>query len=73
MDLGESDEGIFYDSVLKGNAHKEIVRLMLEKSGYSVHPYGYESTLSSVKSKLTKNTRNSDGSKNSVFARLAHI
>ena len=59
MDLSGSDEDIFYDSVLKGNAHKEIVRLMLEKSGYSVHPYGYESTLSSVKSKLTKNARNS--------------
>jgi hypothetical protein len=59
MDLSGSGEGIFYDSVLKGNAYKEIVRVMLEKSGYSVHPYGYESTLSSIKSKLTKNTRNS--------------
>ena len=34
MDLSGSGEGIFYDSVLKGNAYKEIVRVMLEKSGY---------------------------------------
>ncbi len=32
---------------------------MLEKSGYTVYPYGYESAFSHVKSKLTKNTRNS--------------
>lgn len=57
--MSGSGEGIFYDSVLKGNAYKEIVKVMLDKSGYSVHPYGYESTLSSVKSKLTKDTRNS--------------
>ena len=59
MGLSGSAEDIFYDRVLKGNAHKEIVKVMLEKSGYLVHPYGYESNLSSVKSKLTKYTRNS--------------
>lgn len=52
------DEEQFYDRMLKGNELKEIVRLMLEKSGYVVHPYGYESTLSSIKSKL-KNAKNS--------------
>ena len=49
----------FYDDVLKGNAYKDIVRVMLQKSGYVVYPYGYESTFSDVKSKLTKDTRNS--------------
>jgi hypothetical protein len=45
--------------MLKGNAYKDIVKTMLLKSGYSVYPYGYESTFSDVKSKLTKTTRNS--------------
>ena len=59
MDLSGSREDIFYDSMLKGNAYKEIIKVVLQKSGYSVYPYGYESTLSDVKSKLTKETRNS--------------
>jgi hypothetical protein len=59
MDLSGSGEDIFYDSMLKGNAYKEIIKVMLQKSGYSVYPYGYESTFSDVKSKLTKETRNS--------------
>lgn len=42
----------FYDDVLKGNQVKELVKVLLEKSGYSVYPYGYESTLSDVKKKL---------------------
>ena len=49
----------YYDNMLKGSLYKDIVRFMLEKSGYSVYPYGYESTLSELKSKLTKETRNS--------------
>jgi len=36
-----------------------MVKLLLEKSGYTVYPYGYESTFSHVKSKLTKKTKNS--------------
>lgn len=54
-----SDESSFYDDMLKGNIYKDIVKVMLQKSGYVVYPYGYESTLADVKSKLTKNTKNS--------------
>jgi hypothetical protein len=57
MNLSGSGEDIFYDSMLKGNAYKEIIKMMLLKSGYSVYQYGYESTFSDVKSKLTKETR----------------
>jgi hypothetical protein len=57
MDLSGSGEDIFYDSMLEGNAYKEIIKMMLLKSGYSVYQYGYESTFSDVKSKLTKETR----------------
>jgi Holliday junction resolvase len=45
--------------MLKGSLYKDIVRFILEKSGYSVYPYGYDSTLSELKSKLTEETRNS--------------
>jgi hypothetical protein len=55
---GSGDEK-FLDSVLKGNVHKDIVRVMLQKSGYTIYNYGYESPFADVKSKLTKNTRNS--------------
>jgi len=34
----------FYDDMFKGGAAKELVKTLLEKSGYSVFPYGYEST-----------------------------
>lgn len=57
--MSKSGEDKFYDDMLKGNTYKEIVKVMLQKSGYTVYPYGYESTISDVKSKLTKNTRNS--------------
>ena len=57
--LSGSSEDTFYDDMLKGNIYKDIVKAMLQKSGYVVYPYGYESTFSDVKSKLTKNTRNS--------------
>ena len=50
----------FYDDMLKGNQVKELVKVLLEKSGYSVLPYGYESTLSDMKKKLSgKDVRNS--------------
>jgi hypothetical protein len=57
--MSGSDESTFYDDMLKGNAYKDIVKVMLQKSGYTVYPYGHESTFSDVKSRLTKDTRNS--------------
>ena len=45
--------------MLKGNSYKDLIKLMLQKSGYAVYPYGYESNFSDVKSKLTKESRNS--------------
>lgn len=42
----------FYEDMLKGNQIKELVKVLLEKSGYEVFPYGYESTLSDIKKKL---------------------
>jgi len=57
--LNRSGKDTFYDDVLKGNVYKDMIKVMLQKSGYTVYPYGYESTLSDVKSKLTKDTRNS--------------
>lgn len=45
--------------MLKGNAYKDMIKLLLQKSGYAVYPYGYESNFSDVKSKLTKESRNS--------------
>jgi hypothetical protein len=50
--LSNSDEAKIHDSFLKGNIFKEIVKSMLEKSGYTVYPYGYESALPDIKSKL---------------------
>jgi len=44
----------FHDSVLKGGTAKEIVKVLLEKSGYEVYPYGYECTFSGVRKKLQK-------------------
>ena len=45
--------------MLKGSLYKDIVRFMLEKSGYYVSPYGYDSSLSELKFKFTEETRNS--------------
>jgi Holliday junction resolvase len=45
--------------MLKGSLFKDMVKIILEESGYSVHPYGYESTLSELKFKFTEETRNS--------------
>jgi len=42
----------FFDQVLEGNQIKEVVKVMLEKSGYLVLPYGYESTLSGLRRRL---------------------
>jgi len=42
----------FYDNVLDGNQIKEVVKVLLEKSGYLVLPYGYESTLSGLRRRL---------------------
>lgn len=51
----------FYEDMFKGNQMKELVKVLLEKSGYLVFPYGYESTLSDVRKKLNvrdaKNSR----------------
>jgi len=42
----------FYDDMFKGNQIKELIKVLLEKSGYLVLPYGYESTLSDIRKKL---------------------
>ena len=42
----------FHDSVLKGGTAKEIIKILLEKSGYIVYPYGYECTFSGLRKKL---------------------
>jgi hypothetical protein len=44
----------FFDNVLIGNQIKEVIKVMLEKSGYLVLPYGYESTLSGLRRRLGK-------------------
>jgi len=42
----------FYDDMFKGGAAKELVKVLLEKSGYDVYLYGYERTLTELKNKL---------------------
>jgi hypothetical protein len=50
----------FHDDLLKGSQIKDLIKVLLQKSGYSVFPYGYESTLSEVRNKLAeKGTKNS--------------
>ena len=49
----------FHDSILKGSAAKEVVKVLLEKSGYLVYPFGYECTFSDIRKKLQKNAKNS--------------
>ena len=50
----------FYDDWLRGGSIKELVKGLLEKSGYMVCPYGYESTFSQVKKLLwDKGAKNS--------------
>jgi len=51
----------FYDNLLDGYYFKEIVRTVLDISGYMVFPYGFESAFSYIKIQLhkgdTKDTR----------------
>jgi hypothetical protein len=50
----------FHDGLVDGGAVKELVKVLLEKSGYTVYPFGYESTFSDVRKKLMeKEARNS--------------
>lgn len=50
----------FHDDLIEGGAIKELVKILLEKSGYTVYSYGYEGIFSDVRKKLTdKETRNS--------------
>jgi len=42
----------FHDDLLEGASTKDLIKVLLQKSGYSVTPYGYESTLSEIKNKL---------------------
>jgi len=42
----------FYDNVFEGNQAKELVKVLVEKSGYLVLPSCYESTLSGLISRL---------------------
>jgi hypothetical protein len=44
----------FYDNLLDGYYYKEIVRTILDISGYMVFPYGYESAFSYIKIQLHK-------------------
>jgi hypothetical protein len=46
--------------MLKGETAKNLVKVLLQKSGYSVYPYGYENTLPEIREKLySKETKNS--------------
>ena len=48
------------DDFLKGGIFKELVKSLLQKSGYTVIPYGYESTFSVLKQKISSHdVRNS--------------
>jgi hypothetical protein len=50
----------FHDDLLRGSQIKDLIKVLLQKSGYSVFPYGYESTFSEIRSKLAeKGTKNS--------------
>lgn len=50
----------FHDDLLRGSQIKDLIRVLLQKSGYSVSPYGYESTFSEIRNKLAiKGTKNS--------------
>lgn len=42
----------FYDKLLIGNQIAEVIKLLLEKSGYLVIPYGYDSTHPSLCKKI---------------------
>ena len=44
----------FYQNLLAGHFHKDLIRVILEESGYEVYPYGYESFLTPLKIKFEK-------------------
>jgi len=44
----------FYRNLLAGHFHKDLIRVILEESGYEVYPYGYESFLTPLKIKFEK-------------------
>jgi len=48
------DKQMFYRNLLAGHFHKDLIRVILEESGYEVYPYGYESFLTSLKIKFEK-------------------
>jgi len=43
----------YHDDLLEGAAIKELVKIVLEKSGYVVYPYGYEGPFADIRKKLT--------------------
>jgi len=45
---------MFYRNLLAGHFHKDLIRVILEESGYEVYPYGYESFLTPLKIKFEK-------------------
>jgi hypothetical protein len=50
----------YHDDLFEGATIKELVKIMLEKSGYIVYLYGYEGPLADVKKKIAdKETKNS--------------
>lgn len=54
----------YYDSLLEGGKIKELLKILFEKSGYTVYPYGYETVFADVRKKLhTKDARNSKTSR----------
>ncbi len=55
----ESNLG-FQQGLVVGAAAKEIVRTVLESSGYTVYPFGYESTFSTMKHRLKDKRFESD-------------
>jgi len=62
--MGENRLNQYYDSLLEGAKIKELLKVLLEKSGYTIYPYGYETTFSDVRKKLNLKT-----AKNSRTAR----
>ena len=42
-----------HDDFLKGGIFKELVKNLLQKSGYEIFPYGYETTFSVLKNRLS--------------------
>jgi hypothetical protein len=52
--------GDFHDSIFKGETAKGLIKVLLQKAGYSIYPYGYEGTLADIREKLqSKDTKNS--------------